>query len=1495
MSSTAELIELGRQLGYQDESLQAFVNQEKIELREKERVALEREDRALERQARKEEVERQARKEEAERQAKREEAERLERDKDREVQIELAKIAAEAEKVKASQIKTEHNPFKEMISKIPKLAPFSHKDEMDAYIFRFEMLTKSYKWSDESKFFALSNLLTGDSLKVLHSLAEGQQSYQQLKDALLKRYSCTEDGYCTKFRNVVPLPTEDVDTFISRTEMLFDRWVDKSGIEKDSFVMLRDLIVRDQLLRSLNNELVVFLKERTPKSLKEVRQEAEKLVSAYPNKSLARQETALANIGVKSNYPDKRDFKHFDNESQRRDKQDQPRGRFREKRSQSCGYSSFENGEHRFPSNDHTYRYRDNQNDRDFKRGFPRGRSSYNQRGYNRRPYRGNERYQFNRPGTSHIVASATKQDNSSLKFFSAKVNNTPCRALRDTGCTFVAIRDTFIGPNDYTGDMQTFKMFDGSHARLPTAYAHIDTPFYTGNVVAIILPNPVCDLVIGNIDGVDDSHLNDFSERRDHADNDEHPTYHACVSTRASCKADNPLSSANDLSTANVSCKNKNNEIKDTESSHTKKTTTSEPIIDIGHIFDVDNFVIAQANDPSLNEIREKALLNDTYFFKDNIIYRRAQKDFCKDQLVVPLDFREKVLLCCHDAPAAGHMGVAATKKRICDTFTWPGIMNDIKNYVKSCDICQRHAPKLPRLPIQQANIINKPFDKVCIDIAGPLNITAKKNRYILTLVDVGTRWPEAVALREIKTTDIANALFSVFSRLGIPREVLSDNGQQLISNAMNETMSMLGISRSLSTAYHSQSNGLVERMNGSLKNMLYKLTSDKPNSWDEKLDAVLFAYREIPNTSTGYPPFTLMFGREVRGPADVLAGIFAGSNEKSVEYVFVHQYAQQVHEDIKEACQAAAINAEKELERHRRSKNTHTRFREFAKGDKVLILLPKDGNTMIMKYQGPYTIESVSNNNNYFCRVGSSLKRYHANIIKSYTERVPSPPHDIITPFAGVAFIDELNCDDSESKLEFLSVKQKEFPDNAYISEDLSSDKQEEARRLLRQFPKTLSDIPGKTSLLQHSIRLTDETPFRIRQYPIPVHAKKEVEDEIENMRKCGIIRPSSSPYSSPLCVVRKRDNTIRLCMDFRKLNSITVFDAEPIPTLGDLLSQLKGAIYFTKFDLTKGYWQIPLAENSKAYTAFQTSQGLFEFNFLPFGLSTASCSFQKCMRKALGSLPFIISYFDDVLIFSKTWEEHIKHIRQTLETLEEANFTIKPSKTSVGCTSIDFLGHVVSAGCIRPDKAKTQKILEIKVPQTKKQVRQVLGLLGYYRSFVKDFSTIAQPLSDITRKSSANKINWSNECQQSLDTLKKTLTTEPVLQVPDLSKPFVVQCDASNKGIGAVLSQNHDGILLPCSFASRRLLPREENYAIIEKECLAIVFALNNFAKYLLIKPFFIQTDHAPLSFLKQKKTKNSRLMRWSLSIQQYSFTVQHIRGFQNVVSDALSRAF
>ncbi|KAJ1177696.1 hypothetical protein NDU88_002948 [Pleurodeles waltl] len=331
---------------------------------------------------------------------------------------------------------------------------------------------------------------------------------------------------------------------------------------------------------------------------------------------------------------------------------------------------------------------------------------------------------------------------------------------------------------------------------------------------------------------------------------------------------------------------------------------------------------------------------------------------------------------------------------------------------------------------------------------------------------------------------------------------------------------------------------------------------------------------------------------------------------------------------------------------------------------------------------------------------------------------------------------------------------------------------------------------------------------------------------------MIELGVIEPSVSPWCSPVVLVPKPDGSIRFCIDFRKLNSISLFDTYPIPRVDDVLEKIGRAKYMSTLDLTKGYWQIPLFPEDKEKTAFSTQSGLYQFTVLPFGLHGAPATFQRLMDHLLKPFSkFAAAYLDDVVIFSNTWIEHLEHLSQVFDTLATAGLTANPKKCMLGKTDISYLGYIIGDGKLRPQMSKIEAISNAPNPKTKKDLRSFLGLVGYYRRFIPAYSTLAAPLTDLLAKSLPNILAPFSEIQRaSLDTLRSILTTEPVLQCPDFSKPFHLYTDASNVGLGGVLAQpDQDGRDHPIVFISRKLLPRECHYPIIEKECLAIKFGI------------------------------------------------------------------
>ena len=419
----------------------------------------------------------------------------------------------------------------------------------------------------------------------------------------------------------------------------------------------------------------------------------------------------------------------------------------------------------------------------------------------------------------------------------------------------------------------------------------------------------------------------------------------------------------------------------------------------------------------------------------------------------------------------------------------------------------------------------------------------------------------------------------------------------------------------------------------------------------------------------------------------------------------------------------------------------------------------------------------------------------------------------------------------------------------------------------------------------------------PIRTKGYSIPYKTRSVMETEIQDMLDLGVIELSISPYSSPIVLVPKTDGSVRFCIDFRKLNKVTEFDAEPMPNMEEIINRMSGHKYFKKMDLSKGYWQVGLTERSKPLTAFETPRGMFQFRTMPFGLINSGATFCRLMRIILSNLQNVDSFVDDMWIFTETWKDHMTSLRQVLDRLRSAKLTAKPSKCMIGYDSIECLGHNIVGQTVRPQEDKIQAIRDAPRPSTKRQIKSFLGLAGFYRRFIPNFSSIASPLTDLTKKNRTNSFkDWQDHHERAFQTLKNRLTSSPILRLPVFQecKPFVLRTDASDTGLGAVLLQDFEAEgRLPIAYASKKLLPRERNYSVIEKECLGIIWGVEKFRKYLYGVEFLLETDHKPLSYMQTAKVLNPRIMLWAMILQPYRFRIVAIRGRDNLGADYLSR--
>lgn len=458
------------------------------------------------------------------------------------------------------------------------------------------------------------------------------------------------------------------------------------------------------------------------------------------------------------------------------------------------------------------------------------------------------------------------------------------------------------------------------------------------------------------------------------------------------------------------------------------------------------------------------------------------------------------------------------------------------------------------------------------------------------------------------------------------------------------------------------------------------------------------------------------------------------------------------------------------------------------------------------------------------------------------------------------------------------------------------LSEAQQKQLQQLLEDKFSLMGNELGCTSVGEHEIELLpNTTPIKQRWYPVSPPKQKIIDEELNYMLENEIIEPSNSAWSSPVCLVPKKDGTYRFCVDYRQLNSVTKKDAYPLPNVSNILDNLRDAKFLSSLDIKAAFHQVMVKESSREYTAFTVpGRGLYQFRRLPFGLSNSPATFQRIIDKILGPdlLPYVFVYLDDIIVISGDFDTHLKILRLVLDRLLQAGLVVKKEKCFFCRPQLKYLGFVVDRYGLHPDPDKVNSILHIPVPQNVREMRRFIGTASWYRRFVPNFSSIVAPLTRLTKRNV--KWLWSEECDAAFQLLKEKLSTPPILTCPDFDRQFIVQTDASDHGIGAVLTQNfEDGERVIC-YLSRSLTRSERNFSTTEKECLAVVWAVEKLRHYLELTSFKVITDHHSLIWLNNLKDPQGRLARWSLRLMPYNFEIFHRKGKFNVVPDMLSRS-
>ena len=468
--------------------------------------------------------------------------------------------------------------------------------------------------------------------------------------------------------------------------------------------------------------------------------------------------------------------------------------------------------------------------------------------------------------------------------------------------------------------------------------------------------------------------------------------------------------------------------------------------------------------------------------------------------------------------------------------------------------------------------------------------------------------------------------------------------------------------------------------------------------------------------------------------------------------------------------------------------------------------------------------------------------------------------------------------------------------------MGSNLTPEQKNDILEILLEFKTIFSDPrPGNVppEVAELKIKLKEDKHVYIPPYKLGPKESEFMKKSLQSWLATGMVRPSTSSFSSPGFPVAKKDEEGRLVesravLDYRALNNNTERDRYPIPNTETLLNQLTDGKFFSKLDLRSGYWQISIAEEDRHKTAFSFGDGLFEWNVVPFGLTNAPPCFQRGLDGLLKEAirrGFARPFYDDTPIYSRTWKDHLGHLRFVLFAFAKAGLKVNHKKCVFGVVEFLFLGYVVRQGALALDPMKVNAVAKWPRPSSPHEIQQFMGLCGFYRKFVKGFAVAAAPLTYLT--SPGVPFHWSNDQEKAFEYLKTALTSYPVLHLPDFNLKFWLETDACSVGLGGVLTQRKEEGQVVCAYVSKKFSIQEQKYSVRELEALAIVHCIKRLRCFLLGQKFTVLTDHASLQWMKDWREAPPRVKRWLLQLQEYDFKIRYRQGSENIVADALSR--
>ncbi len=881
--------------------------------------------------------------------------------------------------------------------------------------------------------------------------------------------------------------------------------------------------------------------------------------------------------------------------------------------------------------------------------------------------------------------------------------------------------------------------------------------------------------------------------------------------------------------------------------------------------------------DDDTLRVCRELAGQHANGYTWDNNMLFHVLVDASGDErrrLVLPVNRRAEVLRLAHDNN--GHVGVKAMRVLLNRRFSWPGLGKDVVKYVSECEVCLKHnragnvAVKMVERPV-----ISVPFDSVAFDLVGPLPKARGGIKYVLTYICLASRWPEAVALRSVTADSVANGMCAIIFRTGIPSRILSDRGTVFLSKVVGRMCEILGCDQIRSSPYRPQSNGMLERFHGTLKPMLGK-AKEKGVDWSDFLPMALYAIRQVPCRSTGYSPHELVYGRSMCGPLDLL---YSGWVEDVYQGMDVSEWVVSLQDKLALLHDLATAHELKVNANRAEVFNRHKSDREYSVGDQVLVRIPGLHLALSGSWEGPYTIcDKISRVTYRLKREGSEHVRLaHINNLKTYNQR------EISKYLAGISVVAEE--DECMSEWEGKSLLGDEYCEE-YCEEDIV--------RLVSEHGECFSEMPGLCESGECKIVLSEGAKVvNIPPRNLPVHIREKVEVEIRKLLDADIIEECDEEWSSPIVPIKKKDGTIRLCVDYREVNAQTPLRRFWLPSLREIMDKVGPSAVLSKLDLTAGFHQVKMEEGSKKYTTFSCPLGKFWFKRMPFGLKNAPAIFQSIIERVLRPVSDVsCNYIDDVVVYSESWEKHVSDLSSVLRVLSEAGLKVKWKKCEFGRKSMSYLGHQIGSGCIGIPEARVRAMREYRKPITRKQLRAFLGSIGYYRDFIPNFADHSCHLTPATSLTAPRMIAWSEQMTRAFGELKSLLCNACVLFIPQKQDQLKIYTDASGGGIGGCLHVVRGIKELPVAFYSRQLRGPEQRYSVTELESLAIVETVRHFDYYVSGAHVDVVTDHRACVALMASSHLNKRLMRMALKLQDYDVSISYRPGRMNGNADGLS---